>query len=289
MTHKQIENRALIITTIVNAVITAAGIWVYFLTDLQTLFLDGFFSLIALLSTIMAVLISRLSRKTTKHYPQGLFFLEPLYAVLKSILMIVLMVVALLTASQIAFDYFFHGQGEVMNTAPLPFYAVAMTVLCLGLGFFNRSQYIKTNKTSTILRAESQTNIIDGLQSAVIGVAIILLRFVPIDSAFGFLHYTGDFFISLVVIIASIKEPIVLLFDAFRELTGGTVRDKKLIDTVKAATGLNENQFEVYKIGMQIKVCIKLSNPDDCDLDKRKSMQEKLQATYENSSIEYIL
>lgn len=46
LTQKQIENRALIVTTVVNAIITGAGIWMYFLTDLQMMFLDGFFSLI---------------------------------------------------------------------------------------------------------------------------------------------------------------------------------------------------------------------------------------------------
>ena len=123
MNQKQIENRALIVTTIVNAIITAAGIWMYFLTDLQVMFLDGFFSLIALASTIVAVLISKLSKRTTKSYPHGLYYLEPLYAVIKSVTMIVLMVVALVEAGQVAIAYFVHGKGEVMNTAPLPYSA----------------------------------------------------------------------------------------------------------------------------------------------------------------------
>ena len=59
LTQKQIENRALIVTTVVNAIITGAGIWMYFLTDLQMMFLDGFFSLIGLLSALAAVLISK--------------------------------------------------------------------------------------------------------------------------------------------------------------------------------------------------------------------------------------
>ena len=289
MNQKQIENRALGVTIFVNAIIAVSGIVVYFLTDLQTLFLDGFFSLIALVSTIMAMLISKLSKKETKYYPNGLYFLEPLYAVFKSVLMIVLMIVALVTASGVAYNYFVYGKGQVMNTAPLPAYAVLMAVLCLGLGLFNRSQYLKTNKTSTILRAEYQTNIIDGLQSIVIGVAIVLLKFVPLKSALGFLHYTGDFFIALLVIVASIKEPVLLFFDAFRELTGGVTKDKKIIALIKAATGLDETDFEVYKIGMKIKVCIRASAISETDLEKKKFMQNQLQSTYENAVIEYIL
>ena len=289
MNQKQIENRALAVTIVVNAVIAVSGIVVYFLTDLQTLFLDGFFSLIALVSTIMAMLISKLSKKQTKYYPHGLYFLEPLYAVFKSVLMVVLMIVALVTASEVAYEYFVYGKGEIMNTAPLPAYAVLMTILCLGLGFFNRSQYIKTNKTSTILRAEYQTNIIDGLQSAVIGVAIVMLKFVPLESALGFLHYTGDFFISLLVIIASIREPVVLFFDAFRELTGGVTKDKKIIAIVKEATGLEENQFQVYKIGMKIKVCIYKTELQVNDMKEKQRMQKELIKTYNNAVIEYVL
>ena len=289
MNQKQIENRALIVTTIVNAIITAAGIWMYFLTDLQVMFLDGFFSLIALASTIVAVLISKLSKKATKSYPHGLYHLEPLYAVIKAILMVVLMAVALIEAGQIAIDYFVHGKGEVMNTAPLPFYAVLMTVLCLGLAFFNRTQYKKTNCTSTMLRSESQTNLIDGWQSAGIGVAIVILRLLPIDSVFGFLHYTGDFFIALVVTVASIKEPIVIFFDAFRELTGGQAKDKTIIQAVCNATGLEKSQFEVYKIGMKIKVRIPIAKMEEFDINKKEQALYSLRQQYETAEIEYVI
>lgn len=289
MNQKQIENRALGVTIFFNGIIAASGIVVYFLTGLQTLFLDGFFSLIALVSTIMAMLVSKLSKKETKHYPQGLYFLEPLYAVFKSVLMVVLMIIALITASQVVYDYFIYGKGQVMNTAPLPAYSVLMAVLCLGLGWFNRTQYLKTNKTSTILRAEYHTNIIDGLQSVLIGIAIILIKLIPLESTLGFLHYTGDFFIALFVIIASIKEPVLLFFDAFREVTGGITKDKNVISAVSGATGLLEKQFEVYKIGMKIKVCLRVSELNENDLERKKFMQEKLQNIYENAVIEYIL
>ena len=288
MNQKQIENRALIVTTVVNTVIAFSGIWVYFLTNLQTLFLDGFFSLIALASTVMAVLISKLSKKQTKYYPHGLYFLEPFYAVVKSILMIVLMIVALVSASEVALAYFLHGEGQVMNTAPLPAYAVLMAVLCLGLGLYNRRQYIKTNRTSTILRAESQTNIIDGLQSVIIGIAIVLMKFIPIESTFGFLHYTGDFFIALLVIVASIKEPVKLLFDAFRELTGGVTKNEEIIRAVCDATGLEETQFEVYKIGMKIKVRIPFNIENQTDLLKKQEMLQNLQQSYESCEIEFV-
>ena len=260
LTQKQIENRALIVTTVVNAIITGEGIWMYFLTDLQMMFLDGFFSLIGLLSALAAVLISKVSKRSTKHYPHGLYFLEPLYAVFKSVLLIIMMVYAVVSSAQIAFNYFIHGEGQIMETAPLPLYGAVMAVLCLGLAFFNRSQYKKTNSTSTMLRAEAQTNLIDGLQSAAIGVAVLILQFIPLESTLGFLHYTGDFFVVTVLCIWSIKEPFVILFSAFRELTGGVTKEKAVCDAVVNATELGEDCFTVYKIGMKIVYFIIFSN-----------------------------
>ena len=289
LTQKQIENRALSVTTIVNAVITGAGIWVYFLTNLQMMFLDGFFSLIGLLSALAAVLISKASKRTTKHYPHGLYFLEPLYAVFKSLLLIVMMIYAVASSAQIAVDYFVHGEGQIMETAPLPLYGAAMAVLCLGLAFFNRNQYKRTNSTSTILRAEAQTNFIDGLQSAAIGVAMLILQFIPFESALGFLHYTGDFFICTALCIWSIKDPFIILFSAFRELTGGVTREKSVCAAVVNSTGLAEDSFTVYKIGMMIKVCIPVNEETEKLVCEKGKMLETLRQTYENADIEFVI
>lgn len=287
MSQKQIENRALTVTVLVNAIITAAGIWMYFLTDLKIMFLDGFFSLVALLSALIAVLISKLSRKTTKYYPHGLYFLEPLYAVFKAVLMIALMIFALITSSQVAYDYFINGEGKIMETVPIPAYAVAMPVLCLGLAFFNHKQYRKTNNTSTMLRAESQTNLIDGLQSAGIGIAILVLQLIPLDSAFGFLHYTGDFFIAAILVATSLKDPVVLFFDSFRELTGGTAKDKKICAAVALSTGLQPADFSIYKTGMKIIVCIPMSTITQTDIVAKEKMLQTLRQLFEHADIEY--
>lgn len=288
MTQKQIENRALVVTVFVNAIIAVAGVGMYFITGLKIMFLDGFFSLIAWVSVLTAMLISKLSRKKTKYYPQGLFFLEPLYAVFKSLLLIGMMVYAVVSSSRVAFDYFIHHQGQVMETAPVPAYAAAMTVLCLGLSFFNRRQYKKTNCTSTMLRAEAQTNLIDGLQSAGIGVAVLILRLIPLESPWGFLHYTGDFFIASILVATSIKDPVVILFDSFRELTGGITMDKQICDAVVLATGLQPTDFMVYKTGMRLKVCIPVQNVAQAELGEKDEMLRTLRRSYENADIEYI-
>jgi len=289
MSQKQIENRALVVTMLANGIVAAAGITMYFITKLNLMFVDGFFSLVALASTLIAVLISKYSYKTTRHYPHGMYFLEPLYAVFKAVLMIVLMLVALVNSAGVAYEYFAHGTGQIMETAPIPFYSAGMTALCLGLAFFNNRQYKKTNCTSTMLLSESKTNLLDGLQSAGIGIVILLLWMIPIESSLGFLHYTGDFFITLVLVLISLKDPVVLFFDAFRELSGGVTTDRDICNAVATATGLSSDRFEVYKIGMRIKVRIPAAATTLLDIEKKEQMLQNLKAHYEHAEIEYVI
>ena len=115
----------------------------------------------------------------------------------------------------VVINCFVNGEGQVMDAGAVPWYAIFATSVCLGLSLYNRIQYKKTNCTSTMLRAESQTNLIDGLQSAGVGIAFLIFQLIPIESAFGFLHYTGDFFITLVLIVISVKDPVILLLDSF--------------------------------------------------------------------------
>jgi len=287
--QKQIENRALVVTVVVNVFLAAAGIGMYFLTGLTTMFLDGMYSAIALLSTIVGLLISLFSRIKTKNHPAGLYFMEPLYALLKVFMIFTVLITGVVLSVPVVIEYFVTGTGEIIEAGAVPFYAIFATSVCLGLSLFNRMQFKKTNSTSTMLRAEAQTNLIDGVQSAGIGIAFLVIQFIPIDSAFGFLHYTGDFFITLVLVVISVKDPIILLLDSFRELTDGIAKDTDIYDAVKEATGLNTSDFTVIKTGMMIRVCIPMTLVTDADIQKKEEMLKILHRRYENADIVYLV
>lgn len=157
MTQKQREERAVRLIIIGNIIATLAGLWAYVATNSQALFLDAFYSAGALLSSVAAYLMARASKIKTRHYPDGLHFLEPLYAVLKSILVLVLLVFSVYSVSVGAWDYFVHGKGEPLNIAPIIPYALAMVIECFFFAFYTHSQNKKMNFTSTILTAESKT------------------------------------------------------------------------------------------------------------------------------------
>jgi predicted Co/Zn/Cd cation transporter (cation efflux family) len=299
MTQKQIETRSLIVSTIGNGIFTAAGIWVFMATRIQALFLDCFFSFIALLSTIMAVVISKTSRKTTGAYPEGLYFLEPLYAILKSLLELSLLVYSVVATAIPAYRYFAYGIGAEMNTGPVLPYVIILVVLCFSLGIYNSLQNRKIHYTSTILSAESKANFVDGLQSAGVGVGVILLSLADEKGPLGFLHYTGDFFITLILALLSLKLPIKVLISAFRELSGGTTDDKAITQTVNAVleahlgNGIKRKRCDICKVGMHITIRIFLPAPlRDDTIEELKRAREKilgeLRLQYDSLELQFV-
>lgn len=295
MSQKEKERRALCVSIIANFSFTAAGIWIFYLTNIQALFLDCFFSFVAFLSSIAAFIISKASKRKTKHYPDGLHFLEPLYAILKSILTLSLLIFSVYSTAITAWNYFFNGVGEAMNTSPVLPYTIAMVTMCFSLAFYNHWQNHKINGTSTILKAESKTNFVDGLQSLGIGVAVVLLSFIDINGSLGFLHYTGDFFITTILALFSLKEPVQVIISAFRELSGGTTDDKELEKTICASLNrnlktekINLKKYKISKTGMYISVFIYLSNIAEMGSYTtifREKIYKELKEKYENIEI----
>ena len=294
MNQKKIELKSLIVSSVVNGIMAVAGIVVFCITNLQAMFLDGVFSLIAFISTIMAIVFSKISKKKNKSYPTGMFFLEPLYGIIKAILMFVLLAFSLYESGTTAFTYFKTGVGATIYFDPILPYTIIMVIMCFSLSYYNKKQNEKINKASIMLTAESKSNIVDGVISGGVGLLILLLYFINIDGKLGFLHYTGDFFITLILVAVSIKEPIKLFGASLRELSGATVKDKEIKNIVRkiVAKEIKEeelnNRFEVYKIGMHIKVVILLNDNIEKDtLMRLKS--ETIKESFDSVSVEFVL
>lgn len=58
------------------------------------------------------------------------YFLEPLYAIFRSVLIIVLTVLSCTKVSLSAWQYFVHGKGEVINVLPIIPYEILAVILC---------------------------------------------------------------------------------------------------------------------------------------------------------------
>lgn len=269
MNQKTIEKRSLLVSALMNLCMGLAGLIVYVITDLNFLLLDSVFTVIAFMSCLAALFIAKHSHRQTETFPLGLAFLEPLYGLLKSLATLMLLAISLLETGADAFAYFVHGQGSPMVTGPVLPYTLTMVVLCLGLSFYNKQQNAKIGHISTMLEAESRGSWVDGLISGGIGLAMVALLFIDMTGPLGFLHYTGDFFITVLLVVISIKEPLASLISSFRELTRSVVQDKAIEDAVLTVFDrhlpAHQDRFDllVFKQGMHIKVKAHISPLED--------------------------
>lgn len=297
MNHKTIERKSLTVSAAINGLTGLIGVIVYIMTDLNALLLDSVFSLIAFISAIVAYYISKNSHRKTRTFPQGMYFLEPLYGIMKSLATLLLLVFAVLETAATTFAYFVNGIGHPMVTGPVMPYTLSMFVICLGLHLYNVGMNKKINNMSTIIEAEAKGNLVDALISAAIGIAILMLYFIPINSSLGFLHYTGDFFLTLALALISFKEPLKILVSSFKELANGTVHLPEIHETIYQIleqyleNEANDVEIRIFKQGMRVRVKIYLNQVDHHAmktlLDQKSSMIDLLQQQHENISVEY--
>lgn len=266
VTAKQTELRAIRVGIGLNLLMGAAGFIVYQVSGVQALLLDSFFTLISVFSGVAAAVISKISARKSNAFPYGLYALEPIYVVLKSLLILFLMLYTTVTVSSKALAYYLDGSGEVMLTGPIVPYGAVMALLCGLLYFFYSRQNRQIYGNSIILQVESKAALIDGMISAGIGIAALLISFIEEGSPLSFLLYTGDFYITLLLVLVSVKEPVLTLKEAFTELASGIVTNEKVRSDVESCVSdcVAEVFFIrnclVHKVGMSLRITIEISS-----------------------------
>lgn len=288
----KVESSAMLIGAIVNFMMAAAGIYMYMITDMVALFLDGSFSFVSGISCLMAILISKYSKKETRTFPKGLYFLEPLYGVLKSLIVITVTVSAFVSSIQKMIQYYVYGVAVPMNTGYMLYYMIAMVVLCLSLYVIFKGFNKRIENTSTMLMVESKAALVDTFLSLAIGIVVIAIMYIPLDSMFGFMHYIGDSILTLLLVLLTIKEPIIAFKESFIELVSGS--ETSLIDqTVQSVVNQINGDHDHYQIGniTTIKTGKKISAIVHLDIEDtmleyahieafKKEIMEQLEKTY---------
>uniref|UniRef100_UPI00406CD0F7 cation transporter n=1 Tax=Paenibacillus sp. FSL L8-0436 TaxID=2954686 RepID=UPI00406CD0F7 len=80
MEQKRIERQTLWVIFSVNILLAVSACRTYASTGIQAIFLDAGFSILLVLSTVAALVISKISGTTSRRFPEGRYWLEPLYA-----------------------------------------------------------------------------------------------------------------------------------------------------------------------------------------------------------------
>ena len=287
MQHKQIERKALGVGIIINILMVVAGAIVFFMTGLKAMFLDTTFTVISVVSGLVATYLSSRTVRTTERFPSGMFALEPIYAICKAIFTLSLLVFSFLDVAQVAWDYFVLGVGERASFGPVVIYQILTVATCFGLLMYYRRQNARIGDSSMMLRAEAQSTFVDGMISFGIGLAAVVLVLLPAGGPLDFLHYTGDFFITTVIVILAVKEPVEVLRDAFVELVGGVHDDDETNTFVEQAAQRHlpaNTEYEktmIFKTGMNYTVDVYLAGTgesiDVADLvECKRSLEREL-------------
>lgn len=287
MQHKQIERKALGVGIIINILMVVAGAIVFFMTGLKAMFLDTTFTVISVVSGLVATYLSSRTVRTTERFPNGMFALEPIYAICKAIFTLSLLVFSFLDVAQVAWDYFVLGVGERASFGPVVIYQILTVATCFGLLMYYRRQNARIGDSSMMLRAEAQSTLVDGMISFGIGLAAVVLVLLPAGGPLDFLHYTGDFFITTAIVILAVKEPVEVLRDAFVELVGGVHDDDETNTFVEQAAQRHlpaNTEYEktmIFKTGMNYTVDVYLAGTgesiDVADLvECKRSLEREL-------------
>ncbi|HBB05120.1 MAG TPA: hypothetical protein DCZ41_00755 [Firmicutes bacterium] len=177
-------------------------------------------------------------------------------------------------------------------------YCFSADAICLALGLFNRWQNRRINNLSIFVETENKTNFVDGILSLGIGVGAIFLYFNDPAGPLGFLSFAGDMFITAILRLFSVKEPIQVLVEYFRGLTNSSSADKGITENLETVMKSFEvapfdyDGYDVYKTGMHVDVVFRLKggviDSEKTETSKKKIL-EGMHAFYESIEVKFAL
>ena len=239
MTHappgaRQIERRSLQIGVAASLVMAVMGISVYALSGSEALLLDGLYSgVMAASSWIAARIGANVVRPPDRAYPYGYDGQEALYVLFRSLVLIGILSVALITAGTTIVNHLAGQAVEAVQLRPVAAYAGLMVVLCLALAWRHEVDWQRSGRCSELLRTEARAARIDGLISGVAGAALLgapLLESTPLRA----LVPVADSVLVLALALVVLPEPLQQFWRALRQ-TAGAACDPALIARTRAA------------------------------------------------------
>ncbi|WP_052431874.1 cation transporter [Flammeovirga pacifica] len=297
---QKIETSTLRIIAVVNLLMAFAGWYTYDVTASEAMLLDGNFSFIAVLVTIAAEFISRSKHQRTATFPFGKYSYEAFFVLFKGFLILGIILGATFQNTIKILDYITGEEISIIKTGPIVYYIIGMVILCFGMAFFAKKQNIKMNNQSDILRVEVASLKLDGYLSLFSGAALVAFSFINEGSFFGFLRYTGDAIIVLLMCVMMIKSPLNIIKDAFVELGGGVLQDKNLRNDIEdAVLKIVEEEFSevsvfVSKTGSNYLVLVYLDDETEkVSIHKVKQLKKEISTTLsgqlDSLSLEFVI
>ena len=238
------EKIALIVGVIMNMFMALSGWLTYYLTNSEAMLLDGNFSFISSMACLVALIISKKKHIRTKLFPFGNYMHEAFFVLFKGILILGVILAACFQNVVKIIKYISGEEVGHIEVGPILIYTIAMMVICFVLAYYYTKKNKAINNSSSLLTVEAKSSMIDGFLSMAVGVALLLISLIPMNSFFGFMHSLGDAIIVLTLCGFLIKTPMDVIRGAVIELGGGVLQNKEELASIEDV--INKSLLDEY-------------------------------------------
>ncbi|MBE9196707.1 cation transporter [Synechocystis sp. LEGE 06083] len=215
-----LEKRSLKIARFGNVIMAIAGILTAWMANADALLVDGLYSGINFLSSLVAARVGEsVMRPWDKTRPFGYYADEAIYITFRSVILLGILAFAVFSAITKIIAYASGHEFSEIVLGLIVIYSVGMTVICGGLYYVHRYYWLKTGKRSDILKTEQQSALIDGVISAAVGLAFGLAPLLK-NTPLHFILPVIDSVIVLVLVALIINQPIRSFLNALAEIAG---------------------------------------------------------------------
>lgn len=243
------ERRSLTAAKWANLVMAVSGIVAAWLSRSDALMVDGLYSGLGFISSIIAIKVSEsVARDPDRRRPFGYEANQSIFVAFRSLSILGVVAFAGFAAIKKLVTYFGGGEVVALVLGPILVYSIAMAVIAFSVAAYHRANLKRSGGTNQILRTEYLNSIMDGGLSIGAGAALLGAPLLS-NTLLGFLVPVADSIVVLVLLAIFIRKPAGVLVTAVREVAGEAEDDHTLNRvrkiTEQALAGLPFSVIEV--------------------------------------------
>lgn len=252
------------------------GFAVFAITRVSATQLDGVISLInAAAAFIAARLAVTASQPASAESPYGRLALENLYALFRSLMILGVVIVGLVTNGIKVIDYLVTGEGSEPEFGLAAVYTAVCVLICLGLKWNHERNNRSVGGASALLRVEATAAKMEAIISGGICASLLVVTVIPegtfLTSAEFNIKDIADSIIVLILCVLLIGEPVRQIRLEFGRLSGRRA-DPALDAAVRAAvTAVNEEHAHELDHELTLVDSLAISRGKTTEVDLRVS------------------
>jgi predicted Co/Zn/Cd cation transporter (cation efflux family) len=270
------ERRSLYTYMVTMIGLAVLGFAVYAITRVSATQLDGVISLInAGAAFIAARLAITSSKQPDAESPYGRMALENLYALFRSLMILGVVIVGVVTNSIKVIDYLITREGSEPEFGLAAVYTATCVLICFGLKWNHERNNRSVNGASALLRVEATAAKMEALISGGICASLIVVAVLPegtfLTSASFNIKDIADSIIVLILCALLVGEPIRQIRLEFGRLSGRRA-DPALDAAVRAAiTAVSEEHADELDHELTLVDVLAISRGKATEVDLRVS------------------